>query len=132
MGRPKLYHTVEEQKEAKRQYEKTYLSKEGKKAKRLESNKKTQSERWKRWYEKNRMERIIQCAMATAEKLKRTPPWADLEAIKEFYRNRPPDHHVDHIIPLRGKIVSGLHVMENLQYLPASINCSKSNKYTLE
>jgi hypothetical protein len=36
---------------------------------------------------------------------------------------------VDHIIPLNGEIVSGLHVLSNLQVLPISVNRSKGNKF---
>lgn len=62
-------------------------------------------------------------------KIQRTVPWSEFERIKHFYNNCPPGYHVDHVIPLNGKTVSGLHVLDNLQYLPAEINCSKSNKY---
>jgi hypothetical protein len=58
-----------------------------------------------------------------------TPRWANLSAIRDFYANCPEGHHVDHIVPIKGKAVSGLHVIENLQYLPASENQRKSNKY---
>lgn len=63
------------------------------------------------------------------EKKTRIPKWADLKAIAEFYANRPDGYHVDHIIPLRGKTISGLHVLENLQYLPAEKNLTKSNRF---
>lgn len=58
-----------------------------------------------------------------------TPKWADLEAIKLFYLVCPKGMTVDHIIPLKGKNVSGLHVLENLQYLTARENSKKHNKF---
>jgi hypothetical protein len=66
----------------------------------------------------------------------RTPPWADRAVIKEFYdaakrktKQTGTMHHVDHIIPLKGRLVSGLHVENNLQVIPAVTNISKSNRF---
>jgi len=64
--------------------------------------------------------------------LQRTPKWVDYEALKEIFRNCPKDMVVDHIIPLRGKNVSGLHVPSNLQYLTPEENGKKSNKFVIE
>ena len=65
-------------------------------------------------------------------KLQRIPKWLTVEEInqiEQFYSNRPEGYHVDHIIPLQGENVSGFHCLSNLQYLPASENLTKSNKY---
>jgi hypothetical protein len=57
------------------------------------------------------------------------PAWADAKAIERFYEARPEGYQVDHVIPLRGRTVSGLHVLENLQYLPGVENNVKSNSH---
>lgn len=54
--------------------------------------------------------------------------YEDPVLVREFIASCPPDLHVDHIIPLNGPNVCGLHVISNLQYLPAPENLSKSNK----
>ena len=67
-----------------------------------------------------------------AAKLNRTPVWSELDLIKEFYRNCPVGSEVDHVLPLQGKLVSGLHVIDNLQYLTVAENRSKSNKFEIK
>lgn len=79
----------------------------------------------KKWDSNNQPTKNACTARYRAAKSQRVPKWANLEVIKEFYKNCPEDMTVDHIIPLRGKTVSGLHVENNLQYLTLSENSSK-------
>jgi hypothetical protein len=62
-------------------------------------------------------------------KTKQMPLWANKDTIKQIYINKPNGCEVDHIIPLKGKLVSGLHVENNLQYLTIAENRSKHNKF---
>lgn len=86
-------------------------------------------ERRVRWRAANPGRVLASCAAQRASRLHRTPKWADLKEIAIFYEGCPAGHHVDHVIPLRGKYVSGLHVFENLQYVPAEDNLSKGNRH---
>jgi len=74
-----------------------------------------------------------------ASKKCRTPSWLTPEMHKEIEieyslanwctKVMDEDYHVDHIIPLQGKTVSGLHVPWNLRVISAKENRMKSNKH---
>ena len=117
----KLFHSTKKGKLAKY---KTYA-----KYAKTEKGKLANYKRCKKYANGNRTLINALSAKRRSSKLQRTPAWADLEAIKQFYLNCPKGYHVDHIVPLQGLNVSGLHVLNNLQYLTASENCSKGNKY---
>lgn len=75
-------------------------------------------------------------AKRRAAELNRTPVWADDWKIEQFYKEARKltrlhgiQFHVDHIIPLQGRLVSGLHVQNNLQIITASENYSKNNTF---
>lgn len=77
-----------------------------------------------------------QRAKRRSREIQATPAWADLDAIAAIYRQAADltkstgiSHHVDHIIPLQGRHVCGLHVEGNLQILPWHHNIAKSNKF---
>lgn len=69
-----------------------------------------------------------------ASKLKAMPPWASKKYIQLWYKLSKMEEsrtgkkcHVDHIVPLRSKLVCGLHCEDNMQILFASDNCKKQN-----
>lgn len=90
------------------------------------------------WKKKNRGRNTAIMAKRRADKLQRTPAWLtgeQLIAMRKLYsqaewltRITGVKWHVDHIVPLKGKNVSGLHIPDNLQVLPARENLKKSNK----
>ena len=95
-----------------------------------------QNEYHKRYYQENKPKILAKTAKRRGIQLQRTPPWACLDRIEEVYELAElatevsgVQYHVDHIVPLQGATVSGLHIYENLQVIPATENLSKGNKY---
>lgn len=93
------------------------------------------------WNARNKPKKAALEAKRRAAILQRTPNWLtddDLWIIEEAYdlaalRTQTFGFawHVDHVIPLQGRKVSGLHVPENLQVIPGSDNVKKHNSYTV-
>lgn len=86
----------------------------------------------KNWKYKNRNALAEHAAKRRAIKANAMPSWLseeDKNKIKQMYKNCPKGYHVDHIIPLQGKGVCGLHVPWNLQYLPERENLVKNSNY---
>lgn len=95
----------------------------------------------KEWTKNNKGLSLAKSRLKEIKKMSgnRVPHWltpSDILAMKCIYqvaamRNANSDMRwsVDHIIPLNGKTVCGLHVPSNLQVIPLSENLSKRNKY---
>lgn len=81
------------------------------------------------WDKLNKPRKLAHTAKYRAAKIQSSLDYKKYEdQIIEIYKNCPKGYHVDHIIPLRGKEVRGLHVPWNLQYLPALENFKKGNR----
>lgn len=102
------------------------------------------SEQSARWYAANKDRHAKNCAAWRAKnndklrayfaeyeaaKMRRVPPWADQAATRKVYTDCPKGMQVDHVVPLFGRLVCGLHVHTNLQYLTPAANQRKSNKH---
>lgn len=89
-----------------------------------------------KWRAANLAKRRAQQMQRKAGQFARTPQWADKTAIEMICRAAlvaqatfAQSVHVDHVIPMRGRLVSGLHVPHNLQLLFAKDNCVKQNRF---
>jgi hypothetical protein len=116
----------------------------------LAKNKDRHGELTRSWYERNKEQHLVnskewyaanrhrKLATTTAREERcrlATPVWADREAIVALYAKAKQmtqetgiQHDVDHIVPLRGKTVSGLHVPWNLRVIPSAENKRKAAK----
>lgn len=79
-------------------------------------------------YYKDPAKRMIRQAARRAEQA--TPVWSQEQEIAEIYREaKRTGKHVDHIVPLKHPLVSGLHVAANLQILTPIDNLRKGNRH---
>ena len=96
----------------------------------------------KRWRDNNKERISIHNAINRPKRderlIKATPEWVDQGSIVIKYKERDClnrmtglPHHVDHIVPLKGKNICGLHVPWNLRVILARDNLSKSNKWEI-
>lgn len=93
------------------------------------------------WFSRNSDKRASYEAKRRAIILQRTPKWLtqdDLWMIEEAYelaKKRSAmlgfEWHVDHVVPLQGKKVSGLHVPSNIQVIPGLENVRKNASFAL-
>lgn len=108
-------------------------------AKRYRSQNKERISKRVALFKKNHPEKITAYTAARrAGKKKATPTWLTKEMKKQIHsvyltakqleKTTGVPHHVDHIVPLNGENVSGLHVPWNLRAIPRDENLSKSNK----
>ena len=92
-----------------------------------------------KWQKNNASYGAFTTAKYRYAKIKATPNWADYNLISIEYelaawctKVMGEVYHVDHIIPLQGKNVCGLHVHNNLQVLRRCENISKNNKFDIK
>lgn len=107
----------------------------------LDAHPETRRAMQRRFWKNNPAKAREHNARRNAAKAHRTPKWltkSDWIEIKWAYQiavDRSKEtgipHEVDHIIPLRGKHVSGLHVPQNLQIITMQENVRKHNKFEL-
>jgi hypothetical protein len=88
------------------------------------------------WEKSNRHSLAERKAKRRTAQLNAMPAWVDREAIRVIYRDckrisaeTGVVHHVDHIEPLQGVTVCGLHVPWNLQIIPATENFRKAKRF---
>lgn len=91
--------------------------------------------RCREWQKNNPAKTVANIAKRKAAKLQRTPPWADVREIERFYdlaktltQTTGRRYEVDHIVPLLGKDVCGLHVQDNLRVVTQEENRRKGNR----
>lgn len=101
-------------------------------------NKHEMKARHRKWTKENADHVAEYNARRRAEKLNAIPPWhkeetkAHVKELKKEARRLEKEtgvkYHIDHVVPLKSALVSGLHVKDNLQLLTETENLQKNNR----
>ena len=144
LANSKRYWSNPSTREKKAKYDKEYLKKN--RERKYKNNERYTKENphrikaWRRnWRSRNKEKVLAEANDRRAKKLNATPCWLSEDQKKDIERVYKvsvlmtiitgEQYHVDHIVPLRGKDVCGLHVSWHLQAIPAEINLKKGNDH---
>ena len=110
--------------------------------KRYLANKEYEIQKMRTYYKANKSEYFARNAIRRSIRFSASPSWLtpkDKEEMAVLYAHSQyltettgKAWHVDHIVPLQGKTVCGLHVPWNLQVITAAENLAKNNKFEVE
>lgn len=114
------------------------IAKEQRKKRYLE-NKERETQKMRDYYDANKSDYYARNAIRRSMRISASPSWLtpeDKEAMASLYAqaqqlsaSTEEVWHVDHVVPLQGKTVCGLHVPWNLQVITATENLAKNNRF---
>jgi hypothetical protein len=128
-------NNLEKVKECKKDYYKNNVEKIKEKSKEYRKNNSEKIKEYFKEYHKHNIDNHrVRGAKRRASKKNATPFWSNITHIKQIYadairleKSTGIKYHTDHIVPLQGKTVCGLHVPDNLRNITYLENCSKHN-----
>lgn len=116
----------------KRYYEENKEKRALNSAKWIAANQERRKKIMKDWYATNPHLNAFYSSKWRKECRRATPEWANWQEIAQIYDDSTAltketgiQHHVDHICPVQGKTICGLHIHQNMRIIPATENVKK-------
>lgn len=86
-------------------------------------------ERSRSWNKRHPRSIAAHASARRARVLQAQPSWVCSDQLAEIFQSCPVGYHIDHVVPLKHKLVCGLHVAANLEAIPAEANQRKLNYF---